>query len=438
LFRKFQYLAIAGFLLFVVSALSAQTAQELRLGSSVSATLREGDERWYSVRVTEECFVAVETSGSVDTYLEAYDATGNLIARDDDGGENSNAKVEFYASPGGTYRLKLRGYNNSESGPYRIWASQKPLPQPAELRVGSSHSGNIVEGEDYWYRVTPSGAGFLVVETSGNIDTYLEVYDSSYNFITENDDGGDGNNARLEFFIDTGKTYLLRLKGYNSNESGPYRITASQKPLPNPTELRVGSSHSGNLSGGGENWYRIAPSGVGFLVVEVSSDMDTFLEAYDSSYNLITYDDDGGEDGNARLELYIETGKTYLLKLKGYSSNESGPYRIMASQTPPPAELRIGASHPGNLGEGESNWYRVTPSGSGLLVIEISSEMDTFLEAYDTSNNFIGYDDDGGDYGNARLELFVDAGKTYLIKLRTYDMTESGPYRLWVSFENVR
>jgi hypothetical protein len=328
MFRKFQFLAIAGFL-FAAIGLSTQTAQELRLGSSFSAILGEGDEQWYSVRVSEECFVIVETSGDVDTYLEVYDASNNLIAKNDDGGENSNAKVDFFASPGRVYRLKLRGYSGYDGGSYRIWTSQKPIPQPAELRVGSSHSGNISEGGDSWYRVTPSGAGFLVVEVSSNMDTYLEAYDSSYNFITEDDDGGENNNARLELYIETGKTYLIKLRGYGSYDSGPYSIWASQMPM--PSELRIGSSHSGNITEGKGVWYSVVPSGNGLLVMEVSSDMDTFLEAYDTSNDFIDYDDDGGENGNARLELFVESGKTYLIKLRGYSKMESGPYRLWVS-----------------------------------------------------------------------------------------------------------
>jgi len=325
--RKAQYLIVAGFLLFAAAGLSAQTVQELRLGSYIAAILREDDEHWYSVRVSEQCFVVVETSGDeVDTCLAVFDSSNNVIAEDDDGGEGVNARVEFYASPGMTYRLMATGYSSYDVGPYRIWASQKPLPRPTELRVGASHSGNLSEGGDFWYRVIPSGSGFLVVETSSDMDTYLEAYDTSYKLIAYDDDGGDINNARLELFMESGKTYLIKLKTYGDWDSGPYTIRASQ--LPPPSELRVGGSHSGNIAEGRNIWYRITPSSSGLIVIETSSELDTYLEAYDSSNNFIDYDDDGGSYSNARLELYVDAGKTYLIKLRAYSGYDSGPYRI--------------------------------------------------------------------------------------------------------------
>jgi hypothetical protein len=327
MFRKVQYLTIAGFLLFTAAGLSAQTAQELRLGSSISATLREGGEQWYSVRASEECFVVVEILGDFDTYLEVYDASNNLVAENDDY-DSYNARVEFYAGSGRTYRVKLRGYDSYESGSYRIMASQKPIPRPVELRVGSSLSGNLSSGEDNWYRITPSGSGFLVVETLGDVDTYMEAYDSSYKFLSYNDDGGEDYNAKLEIFIESGKTYLFKVRGYNSYESGTFRIMASQTPP--PSELRAGASVSGNIAGGESNWYRITPSRSGLLVIETSSNMDTYLEAYDTSNNFIDYDDDGGEDSNAMLFLNVESGKTYLIKIRGYDRYESGRYLIWA------------------------------------------------------------------------------------------------------------
>ena len=328
MFRKIQYLIIAGFLLFAAAGLFAQTLQELRSGSSFSATLGRGEEQWYSIRVTEECFVVVETSGNTDTYLEIYDASNNLITLNDDGGEDVNARVEFYSASGRAYRVKLVGFNSSESGPYRIMASQKPI-RPTELRVGASITGNIVGDVDYWYRVTPSGTGFLVVETSGYIDTYLEAYDSSYNFIAANDDGGDDFNARLELLVDTGKTYLVRLICYNSDDSGPYRIWASFENIPadernteysRAVALKLGEPNFVYFRTPSESrWFRYeSPRSGNTLVVQTRGNMDTVMYLYDFNGSPIAYDDDSGEGYNAMIFERLGTG-TFYIEVREYS-----------------------------------------------------------------------------------------------------------------------
>ena len=110
---------------------------------------------------------------------------------------------------------------------------------PRELRFGNWVSGKLREGEEQWFSVRPSGQGFLVVETSGDTDTVLEAYDDSRSLIAENDDGGDDSNARLEVFAEAGKTYLFKLKCYEDEEGGPYRIRASFETIPPDTERNM-------------------------------------------------------------------------------------------------------------------------------------------------------------------------------------------------------
>jgi len=316
--------------LFVSGSLFAQNAQELRFGSVVSGNLGSGQEIWYRVTATETCFVIVETLGNTDTYLEAYDAQRNLIMENDDGGGDYNAKVEFFAARGSSYLVKLRGVSDSTSGPYRILSSTTALPTPTALGIGSVVAGSIASDQSYWYSVQTRERGILIVETTSSIDTYLEAYNSSYGLIIFNDDGGEGNNARVEIFVQPNQTYLFKLRGYSSSDTGSYRILSSVAPLPSATTLNVGSVLSGNISSGGNYWYSVQTREAGLLVIETTGSTDTYLEAYDSSYTLITYNDDSA-DSNARVEVQAQANQTYYFRLRGYSTDTTGAYRILAS-----------------------------------------------------------------------------------------------------------
>jgi hypothetical protein len=426
---------VIGTFLLITGGLFAQT--ELRFDTWVSGNLRSGeDEHWYSIRPTQAGFLVVETSGNTDTYLEAYDASYDYIDENDDGGEGYNARLEIFVQAGRTYLFMVTDYYG-DGGLYQIRATQRPLPQATELRLDAQVSGYIDEGGNYWYRVRATQAGFLVVETRGDIDTYLEAYDESYNLIDRNDDGGEGYNARLRILTEIGKTYLFKLRGYDSYESGPYRIVASIEPIPQAIELRLDTMVSGNLRAGEEYWYSVRSPQAGILTVETGGNLNTYLEVYDSSYNY--FDENGNEGSNAKIEIMAEAGKTYFFVVSGYNGYESGTYRIWASYGVPSAiELRIDAIVNGNIREGEKYWYSVRAAESGYITVGTTGSTDTYLEAYDFSYRLLGENDDGDEGYNALLEIPVVAGQTYLFRLRGYSNSTSGPYRIWASFSRSR
>jgi len=330
---------MAAIVLLCAGGIFAQNTRELRLGSSLSGNLREGDEHWFSIRSSEFGFIVVETTSDMDTWLEAYDAYRDFIASDDDGGDDYNARLEILADAGQTYLFLMRGFNDEVSGPYRIWAGFRPIPAATELFSGSSLSGSFDAGEDRWYSFRPAQTGYVIVETTGDTDTYLTAYDASYNAITYNDDGGDGFNARIEMFAEAGKTYYFRLNGYDDDENGPYRLWTSFEVIPPDTDrnteriraltIRLGEGFTGYLRTSSESrWYRYDLTRQAQFIVQTRSAIDTVMYLYDSFGNLITEDDDSGEDNNAMISERLNAG-TYYIEVKEYSG-QTGRFSVHA------------------------------------------------------------------------------------------------------------
>ena len=305
---------------------SQQPITELRIGSPNSGNLVSEERQWFSVRAAQNGIIRVETSGNTDTVMEAYSENMDYLSYDDDSGEGTNARIDIVARAGSAFYIILYSYGG---GPYRITASSRNLPSPAQLNPGSFINGNIASGQDYWYSVRPSGRGILVIETSGSTDTMLQAFSESLETLASDDDSGEGLNARIEILADPSRTYLFRLRGF-SDSSGPYRITSTIRNLPAPTQLNPGSFVPGNIAMGQDYWYSVRTTGRGRLVVETTGNIDTMLEAYSESFDLLAADDDGGDGNNARIEIMAEPNRTYLFRLKGYS-DASGPYRIFAS-----------------------------------------------------------------------------------------------------------
>ena len=196
---------------------------------------------------------------------------------------------------------------------------------PRSLSFGNQVYGSLYEGEEQWFSVRAVETGIVVVETFGDdIDTFLEVYDAGHNLIAEDDDGGEGTNARLEIFVNTGQTYLFKLRAYSGDESGPYRLLASFTSVPADTEPNTDRSSAVDLklwepvplflrTPGESRWYRYdLTKPESLLIVETSGRLDTMLTIYDDRGRVIANDDDSGEGNNAWLLIRRGRGTVFI------------------------------------------------------------------------------------------------------------------------------
>ena len=305
-----------------------------------------------------------------------------------------------------------------------------------DLQVGAPPvSGSLShEGDEIWYRVRAAETGYLIVQTTGDTDTYLEAYDAQQNLLKQDDDGGEAYNARIELFVEAGRRYLFKLRGFGST-TGSFQISASFEAIPPSTELRFGSSQQGNLGAGAKHWYSVRVRDAGIVVVQTSGSIDTYMEAYDSRYNVIAEDDDSGSGYNARIEIIAEANQTYSFVVRGYSSQEAGSYSILANHEPIPRDernteisravaIRLGEAVPVFfLTPNESRWYRYEAGRAGTtFLVQTRGDLDTLLYLYDSQGTRISQNDDSGEGLNALISERLSQG-TYFIEVRTYSDT---------------
>jgi len=297
-----------------------------------------------------------------------------------------------------------------------------------ELRVGSSLPGYINHGQEIWYRVRTAGFGLLVVETTGEIDTFLEVYDAQRKFIIENDDGDDLN-AKIMLLTGADKTFLIKLKGYESDITGPFTVSASFSAMTNPAALRVDSALRGNIERGQTYLFAIQSPENGILSVRTTGDTDTVMQAYDMNSNFLAENDDDGEDINSKIDILAKAGENYYFLVRGFSEEDFGFYNLSASFSELP-ELSLNSSLNSHLESYGKNWYSVRAVKNGHLVLEVSSNFDTYMEVYDENFKLIADDDDSGDDLDAKIEIEAKAGMTYYIIVSGYGPEDTGSFRI--------
>ena len=265
---------------------AAERQDIVQEGTGVSWNLSPGGVAWYSVRATVNGPITVETSGNTDTVLEAYDdPPSHIIVSDDNGGQGRNARVQINAVAGRTYFFKVRGNNRNVNGFFGITAvspagslditvvspvweetarqereerqrqeelarqereeqRRQVVQTSTELPLGGAGvSGNLSPGTEVWYNVRATENDRIIVETSGNINTYMEAYDESHYIFASDNDSGQGSNARLQINAIAGRTYLFKVRGFDGIVSGSFGIVAAT-----PAQMEAARQARGHVS----------------------------------------------------------------------------------------------------------------------------------------------------------------------------------------------
>lgn len=220
------------------------------LGSTASASLTTVDCRlnsgeyidFYSVNLPTAQAVAFNMSSTAfDTWLELYDANGNILAVNDDAGAaTTNAAVRVFA-PSGNYFLAATSFNASTTGAYQLSSSALAGNVNCEeywVVPGVTIAGSLAAtdcdfdgyfADDYLVVLRP-GQTLTVRLESGAFDAYLALYNDDLDVVASNDDGAGGTNSLMTYtYTGTGPAlFLIDASTFDPGESGAYTLTVTR------------------------------------------------------------------------------------------------------------------------------------------------------------------------------------------------------------------
>lgn len=318
-------------------------------------------------------------------------------------------------------------------------------------------------GDEDWFMVQATTSGILVAETIGDMDTIMFLYESgSSSPLQEDDDSGDGDNARIEFPVTARQTILINIAGYEG-ATGTYSFSTFLEPLPPQTGRNDTRERAARLALDLESsrlilerpddadWFSVTvPAAGGVLQVKTTGGLDMLMELYDDRGNKLAEDDDSGENGNAMLTRLLQPG-VYYLKLYEYEG-KSGIYRLEAKLVDAgPADqyepddtmdnarpIRPGSPQRRNFNHpGDTDWAMLEVTRAGTYGISArpprDNGPDTYIELYDAAGQLLDEDDDGGQNLDAYLEAELATGR-YFIKVWQIDeeVPGDGSYELTV------
>jgi hypothetical protein len=329
---------------------------------AMNRTIHEGGEEDFFLLIPEtDGRLVVETTGSMDTYMSLYNYdTDELLDENDDGGQSTNARIRYSVEAGVRYLAKVRGYSSSSTGSYGFRAYISPTSEgssswsnPIPYEIGFHENFPVVnrafndgDDEDY-FLLLPDREGRLVMETTGNIDTYMYLYNyDTRELLDENDDGASSYNARIRHFVQTGTRYLAKIRGYSSSSTGSYGFRAyfpgqglastdEYEPDDDPGYARwieIGTPQQHTFHSTDDvDWVKFQVTRPGYYIIRArgvsSTRLDTYIELFDANINPIAEDDDGGANRDSRLYLRLDSG-LYFLKVWCLDDEPDQPYNI--------------------------------------------------------------------------------------------------------------
>lgn len=428
------------------------------------------------------------TDGLIDPYLQLLDANKNLVAQNDDKGEDpfgtgnfgqtaNDALIIYTPTVTGTYYLNAWGQGVA-LGDYkvsvRVWddaeASSKTIQRLAVNRTAIE--GQIeLAGDSDWYGIYLSaGATYEFkanqASAAGLTNPLLTLRDKAGEAVAVNDDAN-GLNATIRFTAAASGMYYLDVQDSGAG-TGRYLVSASAADdfaagtsTTGVVDLDSSAGEAGRINFGGDvDWLQIdlqrgddyiirlqgAESGGGLTLAD-----PRLLGVYDSEGVLIhnSGNDDFGNSRNAYVRFTPAETARYYLAIAGSTLDDIGSYRVaveretendVAGTAATRSVLSVGATVSSNIdNDGDKDWYSVSLEEGKTYVIDLIGDMsgtqvlrDPIIGGIYGSTGILLANTSNNNYGaslNSRMLFTAETSGTYFIEAKG-NVGHTGAYQL--------
>ena len=206
---------------------------ELTVGEEMEITLPYY--QWHKYSFTPETSGAYNiTFGdnltNYNAYLYLLDADGNTTRVYSNNGH-------YLLEAGCTYRLHVRNYN----GELTTTVIVEPF-QAEELVLGQTTVANVPSEGYAWFSFVPEESGYYYFTSNTDADTYGRLYNAQLNQLTYNDDGGNGLNFVVRYYLEAGVQYFYAARYLDSSNSGGFDVVLNLCDKPTGMYLNYGNT----------------------------------------------------------------------------------------------------------------------------------------------------------------------------------------------------
>ena len=449
-------------------------ATSISCGGSITANINTwGDNDYFTFTLTEPQFVKIYTTGDFNTTGRLYNSTqcasgsGN-IETDYGDGEGNNFYIDKVLEPDTYYVRVYRGGGNNYTDPYTLSIECTPeeggtCATATPISCGSSTEGYIQDGQDYdYFTFTLTEHQYVKLESSdGVVRAYLKDTGDCTDGgnIENNDDGGDGDNFKLDRILDPGVYYLAVRHDDWNNGTGSYTLSmecASDEGDDCTTAVPVSCGYSAThrINDRYDNdYFKFTLTEIQYVKIYTTGSTGTYGYLKDTDdcgtdANIET-DNNDGEDSNFLIDRILTPGD-YYVRVRHDNNSGIGDYTLNiecaadeGSSCDTAEPLSCDSTYNGSIQDsGDYDYYKFTLTENRYVKIYTTGSTDTYghlkaPSACDDGNIWdsnIDYDNNDGDGSNFYIGRALEAGDYYVI-VRHNSGSGSGDYTLHLDCE---
>lgn len=183
-----------------------------------------------------------------DSFLFLLDSSGRVLANDDDGGGDLDARIIYAVKTSGTYRIHACGFDDSANGKFTLSIAETKAAADSEdgkalaaqalkLDKGSlTFEGSLTTNDGRYARKRAKAftikleadKSYKIDLVSNSFDAYLHLQDADGTPLAEDDDGGGDLNARIMYEAKRTGEYRILACSLDPNGSGKFTLTVTQ------------------------------------------------------------------------------------------------------------------------------------------------------------------------------------------------------------------
>ena len=195
--------------------------------------------------------------------------------------------------------------------------SPEPIAVPVPEIPGNGGEVRITEPAEVIF--TPDESGFWMIYTTDNgaSDPAIYIYDPSGVMLDYDDDSSENYNALLVMVLEEGVPYSIRVDFYDDDYC---ECTLVAELAPFAPEQDIGDAdvipgYGGHVWVSNETDFIFTPerSGIWEIRTSYNDDCDPYLILFEYPDEYIIYDDDGAGDLNSLIQIYLESGRTFVI-----------------------------------------------------------------------------------------------------------------------------
>ena len=311
------------------------TTCEVDVGGSATGTFETDIDRdWFKVELEAGTRYQIDVEGAdtgrgtlANPGASLYDSSRTLLGADGVSGVGKNARVTYTPTATGAYYVQASNVN--EQGTYTlsviVLGANGNSEADTDFRnnnttsgrvdVGASATGSLGSSDTDWFRVDLTAGRQYQIDMEGvdtgrgtYTDPYFQLFEATgVSYRAENDDGGEGKNARVTYTPATSGRYFVAASRGLTGLSATGTYTLSVRDVTPPPDLPANATTSGVVEVDGA-----AVRGDIYRPVEEAVTWTTIVDGDEVERTSIVYDFD-----TDWFAVQLEAGQTYRIDMKG-------------------------------------------------------------------------------------------------------------------------